>query len=1279
MDKELHTGRVFGCFDDAIGVSRDNPPCACGYTSRRTRKNDGESHFFSCPVGRCGWNLTDYTLESNPLPGVSASPTPSCGQATVDTLSSLLQSVALQPNLSPPRVSSPAEAAIRYNTISMSIQGPATSIASPCAPATTASLAGDGLFESTLKGFTGPSIPARLPTQSGSPAVVWSSTSGAQAAGPVAQSSSRMASGVFGATTLASTSQSGTPTPSNTFRFGTADGFESTAPKFGFTAGGFGWAAGFGSTPFAFRPTTAGSRFTSTGFTPQRSVPTTRELFGSMTAASTTQSSIPAGGFLESNPPFSIPTTGRLFGWPTPSRIPEAGGLFGSTTSASTTPFNPPAGGLFGSNPPVATGQENNADYASDEPPDTLEWLSDECEDLASTGLCNDCGGLNLEAKFHRAYDLYEGARRGENTRKLKVYRSYHDGPPYLADFYYVTSLGNRLSHHSTCQLCNFLRTTIPNPESGTYKILVFCSTESYIFEPPQNDKRGSRPWGQWDHNVFMAVVPDVPGVPKTGVPLRWFETDLPRSGSIYRLTEPEELEYDTRVTLPYPLDLEVDWSLLDYWLGCCRDLHQFCTPKKPAGASLPGFRAINCTKSPPVVEVRPWAESYVALNYVWGPSVEEWPPTILDAVEVTKRLGEKYLWVDRLCIDQSNQEEKQFLISKMDAIYEGAEFTIIAASGDARIGLPGVGKTPRAKQPAIGLRKERTWPSEFGYYDGEGVYEDYDDEALTLLGITEKELLERSEDDEWLDIHRHGFRSRDRPDFVETMKELRLCQKYNISHEHFRIFQVFADELNRPIDEWMVAMEEESRKTQIPLQELAPHILRELSTSAGIPPDIITTAEDIPRVVTPSSKPKAGLPKIADDYVILVSSMEDPRITIRDSEWATRGWTYQEGMLPKRRLVFTAKQAYWECCGMAVHESLQLPLSLLYRTDNNQMPDWCLSGVLDGDIHHVPELQYGFKPVHAQEVFEQIVKLDGHIKAFTSRNLSHPSDSYNAFLGVAARYSVDDGLALILGMPVWTGTLANGRRALDITFALSISTWAHEAKCKETVPGLYTADCARRDQFPSWTWVGWEGTASFGTSAHAEDDPTEPFSWSNGLHVDLFEAMTNKGWNDQAHRGVWCADMAFHSRDGGDSAPLTGWESVRNMVVDQGKKWLLKIRKPLILRAEHLTQVDMEGERKMELHSSVPMTIGELEMDSRDRRVIAVLLFVASVTRTFDGALRFLLFRKVDNGGKDSCWERVGRLAVTIEEWAMNKWKRIADFIAALPVDRFEEDIVVI
>ena len=315
-------------------------------------------------------------------------------------------------------------------------------------------------------------------------------------------------------------------------------------------------------------------------------------------------------------------------------------------------------------------------------------WSADRIE---NDGLCDECAKLNLEESFANAFALYEGARRGRNTRKLEVYRS-DDGPAYLGYFYFVTSLGARLSRVTLCKLCNFLKQTCPDPSKGTYKMLAICTSESYLFEVPKKTNRrrpDKRPWGEVEHNVFMALVPEVPLIPKIGVPLRWFETDLPRTGSIYRLSQwmPDER---MRLAVPRVVEPKSDIGLGKVWLDCCRQAHKSCAPKKLAGESLPGFRAINCAKAPLVVEDRPWSENYVALSYVWGPPSGDWPKTIRDAVEVTKQLGEQYLWVDRLCIDQSNLQEKQFLISKMNAIYEGAEFTIVAAAGDASTGLPG-------------------------------------------------------------------------------------------------------------------------------------------------------------------------------------------------------------------------------------------------------------------------------------------------------------------------------------------------------------------------------------------------------------------------------------------------------------------------------------------------------------------------------------------------------------------------------------------------------------
>jgi Heterokaryon incompatibility protein (HET) len=49
------------------------------------------------------------------------------------------------------------------------------------------------------------------------------------------------------------------------------------------------------------------------------------------------------------------------------------------------------------------------------------------------------------------------------------------------------------------------------------------------------------------------------------------------------------------------------------------------------------------------------------------------------DAVRVTKTLGLRYLWIDRLCIVQDDEEDWARESSQMCNIYEGAVLTISA------------------------------------------------------------------------------------------------------------------------------------------------------------------------------------------------------------------------------------------------------------------------------------------------------------------------------------------------------------------------------------------------------------------------------------------------------------------------------------------------------------------------------------------------------------------------------------------------------------------------
>ncbi|KAF8246849.1 HET-domain-containing protein [Wilcoxina mikolae CBS 423.85] len=164
----------------------------------------------------------------------------------------------------------------------------------------------------------------------------------------------------------------------------------------------------------------------------------------------------------------------------------------------------------------------------------------------------------------------------------------------------------------------------------------------------------------------------------------------------------------------------DIDLSQLRFWLKTCTEGHTECKRDYwhkvlPAPRNI---RVIDIQKS----RVIPAKEGcrYIALSYVWGgpqefrllkENVEEWthpgnmpkagelPKTIRDAIVFVEALGERYLWIDSLCIVQDDIGTQQDQIDQMDRVYGSALFTIVAAAGNsANAGLPGLSPGSREK-----------------------------------------------------------------------------------------------------------------------------------------------------------------------------------------------------------------------------------------------------------------------------------------------------------------------------------------------------------------------------------------------------------------------------------------------------------------------------------------------------------------------------------------------------------------------------------------------------
>jgi hypothetical protein len=189
--------------------------------------------------------------------------------------------------------------------------------------------------------------------------------------------------------------------------------------------------------------------------------------------------------------------------------------------------------------------------------------------------------------------------------------------------------------------------------------------------------------------------------------------------------------------SLPESLYCRIDQNQID--LGICRKWITNCEREHPhqCGAfsspvhsgSGTSFRLIDVVDE--CVVVPPPNAQYIVLSYVWGQTqslqlnrsnasilsrkgslfFNEIPvaQTISDAITVVRALGERYLWVDQLCISQ-DESDKDLHIKSMDRVYGAALLTIVAADGiDASAGLPGV--RPGTRTRNISQLSEEIWP----------------------------------------------------------------------------------------------------------------------------------------------------------------------------------------------------------------------------------------------------------------------------------------------------------------------------------------------------------------------------------------------------------------------------------------------------------------------------------------------------------------------------------------------------------------------------------------
>ena len=154
-------------------------------------------------------------------------------------------------------------------------------------------------------------------------------------------------------------------------------------------------------------------------------------------------------------------------------------------------------------------------------------------------------------------------------------------------------------------------------------------------------------------------------------------------------------------------LEGKINIDLVKSWIYDC-DANHRCGYSNEKPPQRHGMQLVDMdTKK---VVKAPLHAKYLILSYVWGqidrspayrlvimadgskslPSST--PQTIKDAIQLTRLLHERYLWIDVYCIDQMDASQKIAQINEMDAIFQEAWLTIVALSASSSIsGIVGV------------------------------------------------------------------------------------------------------------------------------------------------------------------------------------------------------------------------------------------------------------------------------------------------------------------------------------------------------------------------------------------------------------------------------------------------------------------------------------------------------------------------------------------------------------------------------------------------------------
>jgi hypothetical protein len=194
-------------------------------------------------------------------------------------------------------------------------------------------------------------------------------------------------------------------------------------------------------------------------------------------------------------------------------------------------------------------------------------------------------------------------------------------------------------------------------------------------------------------------------------------------------------------------------------------------------------------------------------------------------------------------------------------------------------------------------------------------------------------------------------------------------------------------------------------------------------------------------------------------DGLTLANTMPNLDFVVHPSPWNSRGWTFQERLCSRTKLIFTGEQVYFDCTHGEMSENFHVDIH-----DYELQPRDSFSELSQYHINIPGKLNF--------LTYSHIVKV------YTKRILSYPQDILNAFAGISNETSkhLFNENPIIHGIPL---------PILDIGLLWHPAS-ALRRRCNEKT------DTA----FGSWSWAGWMGEACYPSTYNVSDTTISRVEW---------------------------------------------------------------------------------------------------------------------------------------------------------------------------------------